>query len=221
MFTKISSAASRKILIELLMLIVGINVALWFESKFEDYSDAETEHQYLEGLQDDLTQDLGRLERLIEFNKAKIERLQSALAGLAELADADQQTIAEAFFEPAGYDFFQPSDFTYRSMQESGDFRLLRDAELKRGVLRLAREYQRIEILQTNFIQALDDEYIPILMRNFDLIEMRLTQPAVVQSQVFRNFFAFSVQDTSGRVQAYQSARDQATKLLATIAQQL
>ncbi len=30
---------------------------------------------------------------------------------------------ASAMFEPSGYDFFEPSNFTYRAMQDSGEFR--------------------------------------------------------------------------------------------------
>ena len=69
------SSRGANVLGELLMLVVGINIALWFEGKFEDFRDAETEQLYLQGLHDDLTKDLDSLERRITGNKGKIERL--------------------------------------------------------------------------------------------------------------------------------------------------
>lgn len=217
MFARLKTARGGKLLLELLMLIVGINIALWFEGKFEDMQDARTELQYLEGLRNDLQVDLKSLDRLIEGNSAKIERLQEITSSLPMLIDAAPEQQAAALFEPSGYDFFQPSDFTYRSMQESGDFRLLSDPAIKEDILRVVRQYRFIETLQENFIQALDDEYIPLMMRSFDIATMRITDPTLVDNQVFRNFFLFALQDTGGRVAAYEAARDRARILLEKI----
>ena len=217
MFARLRTDGSRNLLLEVAMIVVGINIALWFEGKFEDMQDARTELQYLEGLRNDLQMDLKSLDRLIEGNSAKIERLQEITPALPALNDAAPEQQAAALFEPSGYDFFQPSDFTYRSMQESGDFRLLSDPAIKEDILRVVRQYRFIETLQENFIQALDDEYIPLMMRSFDIATMRITDPTLVDNQVFRNFFLFALQDTGGRVAAYEAARDRARILLEKI----
>lgn len=208
-------------LLELLMLIVGINIALWFEGKFEDMQETRTEHQYLEGLRADLRTDLGSLNAIIGQNTAKIGRLEEIIPLVPHLVEAPNEQQTASIFEPSSYLFFEPSDFTYRSMQESGDFRLLSDPATKEGILRLARQYRLIETLQVNFIQALDDEYIPLMMSSFDLSDMRIANPDLVNNLVFRNFFLFALQDTRGRVQALNSARDQANALLGLIEDQL
>ena len=61
---------------------------------------------------------------------------------------------------------------------ESGDFRLLSDARIKKKILRLSRRWQEIDVLQTNFLQALDDVYIPLMMRSFDIAGQRITNPS-------------------------------------------
>jgi len=220
MFARLKSRGG-SLLLELLMLIVGINIALWFEGKFEDLQDARIEIQYLEGLRDDLRVDIASLDRRIETNTAKLARLQEIIPNLPSLASVQAEEQAAALFEPSSYDFFQPSDFTYRSMQESGDFRLLSDPQIKEGILRLARQYRLIETLQQNFIQALDDQYIPLMMSSFDIAGMRISDPSLVQNQIFRNFFLYTLQDTSGRVTACESARSQAASLLEKIQNRL
>jgi hypothetical protein len=70
------------------------------------------------------------------------------------LAEAPAEQQAASMFDPSSYSFFEPSDFTYRSMQESGDFRLLSGPAIKEGLLRLARQYRLIDTLQANFIQG-------------------------------------------------------------------
>lgn len=221
MFARIRSSNGAGILAELLMLVVGINIALWFEGKFEDFKDAETEQLYLQGLHDDLTKDLDSLDKRIAGNKGKIGRLESIIGMLPNLADASTEEIAGLIFEPSSYDFFQPSDFTYRSMQDSGDFRLLSDPELKKSLLRLIRLYRMIDVRQQNFIQALDDSYIPLMMQSFDIATMSLSDPTVVENQTFRNFFPFTLQDTQDRVIAYEAAQKQVQQLLAQIAAQI
>ena len=127
------------LLLELLMLVVGINIALWFEGRFEDFQDAETERQYLAGLRDDLKVDLATLDQSIELNQAKMEALGGILPRLDSLMEASPEEQAETVFTPSSYHFFEPSDFTWVSMQESGDFRLLSDPEIKKDLLRLVR----------------------------------------------------------------------------------
>ncbi len=221
MFARLTSSRAGSLILELLMLIVGINIALWFEGKFEDMQDARTERQYLGGLRDDLRRDVDSMNWIIEQNTAKISRLKEIIPTIGQLAEAPAEQQAASMFEPSSYSFFEPSDFTYRSMQESGDFRLLSDPAIKEGLLRLARQYRLIDTLQANFIQGLDDEYIPLMMRSFDMSEMRIADPDLVKNLVFRNFFLFALQDTGGRVQALETARDQANTLVELIEGQL
>jgi len=221
MFSGIRSSRGAGVIGELLMLVIGINIALWFEGKFDDIKDAETEHQYLRGLRDDLTVDAERLERVIAYNQSKIEKLTELLPRLPTLAEAPAEVVTGAMFEPSGYDFFQPSDFTYRSMQESGDFRLLSDDATKKALLKLARRYREIDMLQQNFMQGLDDAYIPLMMQNFDIAQMRLADPALLDNLTFRNFFVFAIQETEQRTKLCADARDQARALLELIEPQI
>jgi len=221
MLARISRSAGSGFLVEIMMIVIGISIALWFEGWFADQEDIETEQKYLEGLRNDLQVDIDQLANLVEVNRAKIERLGAIIPGLKELAQASPGERTAALFEPSSYQFFQPSDFTYRSIQESGDFRLLRDEETKKSILRLIRRYRHIETLQQNYIQALDDEYIPLLMRNFDIMSEQFTNPSITQEAIFRNVFVYALQDTQGRAQAYESARAEASDLLARIKEQL
>ena len=203
------------------MIVVGINIALWFEGWFDDLKDAETEQQYLAGLRDDLVSDLKLLDSVIESNSAKLQKIGEIVADLPNLGDADPEVQAQAVFTPSSYFFFEPADFTYRSMQESGDFRLLSDADTKKRLLKLVRQYRLVDTLQDNFIQAMDDEYIPLLMSRFDLVSARVSDPALFDDQVFTNFFAYTYQDIETRVSVYSSARDDAQELIEAIEAQI
>lgn len=221
MFARMNSSRGGTLLIELLMIVVGINIALWFEGKAEEFGEREAEQQYLEGLSEDLETDIANLDELLRGNRNKVEVLQGIIPDLDTLADAPAARQAQVIFTPSSYLFFQPADFTYVSMQESGDFRLLSDPGTKRRLLRLVRRYQFIKDLQTNYMQAMDDQYIPLMMEKFNLVEGRITDPALLENQVFRNFFAFALQETEQRVQQMDRARTEAEELRDAIRAQL
>jgi hypothetical protein len=221
MFARVNTSRNRNFLLEIMMIVVGINIALWFEGWFEELKDAETEQQYLQGLRDDLLSDQRLLDEIIESNASKLEKIGGIIPTLAALGDATTEVQAQAMFTPSSYYFFEPSDFTYRSMQESGDFRLLSDAETKKLLLKLVRRYRLIDTLQDNFIQAMDDEYIPLMMSRFDLVTAMVSDPAIFEDQVFKNFFAYTYQDVETRLAVYRWAREDTDDLLSMIDAQI
>ena len=209
------------LLVEILMIVVGINIALWFEGWFQDLRDAETETQYLAELRDDLRIDMRNLDHLVEYNTQKANRIGEILRTLDRLDEMAPAEQAEVIFAPSSYGFFHPSDFTYRSMQESGDFRLISNTAIKKSILRLDRRHKEVAMLQNNFLQALDDGYIPLMMNGFDIVNSRVADTALTENVTFRNFFAFAMQETHMMVEAYESVRQQSEKLLAEIDQEL
>jgi hypothetical protein len=209
------------LLLEILMIVVGINIALWFESWFQDLQDAEIEQQYLADLRDDLLTDIANLDSVIESGEAKSQRTAQIIELMPTIADLPPEQQAQAVYTPPNYQFFEPSDFTYRSMQESGDFRLLRNAEVKKSILKLDKRHRDIAMIQKNFLQAMDDGYIPLMMNRFDIATMTVTDPALLDDQLFQNFFVYTKQDTDTMVALYQAARSQSRELVELIEEQL
>jgi hypothetical protein len=221
MFKLQRNGRSANLLLEILMIVVGINVALWFESWFQDLQDAEIEERYLADLRDDLLTDIKNLDIVIRSGEAKLQQVAQFIDQMPTIADLSPEEQAQAIYTPPNYQFFVPSDFTYRSMQESGDFRLLRNAEIKKSILKLDRRHKDIAVIQKNYLQAMDDGYIPLMMNSFDIATMTVTDPALLQDQLFRNFFVYTRQDTDNMVALYGLARSQSEELLELIGEEL
>jgi len=216
-----TNGRSSTLLLEILMIVIGINVALWFESWFQDLQDAETEERYLADLRNDWLTDIEVLDSVSGSSEAKSQQLAHFIDLMPTIADLSPDEQAQAIYTPPNYQFFVPSDFTYRSMQESGDFRLLRSEEIKKSVLRLDRRHKDIALLQKNFLQALDDGYIPLMMNRFDIATMSVTDPTLLQDQLFRNFFLYTKQDTDTMVALYRLTRSQSEELVVLIEEEL
>jgi len=221
MFKLPGSGRKANLLLEILMIVIGINVALWFEGWFQELQDAEIESRYMADLRDDLLTDITNLDFAIKNGEAKSQRTAKFIDLMPTIAELSPKEQAQAIYTPPNYQFFVPSDFTYRSMQESGDFRLLRNAEIKKSILRLDRRHKDIALLQKNFLQALDDSYIPLMMNRFDIAAMRVTDPTLLQDQMFRNFFVYTRQDTDTMVALYRLTRSESEELIKLIGEEL
>ena len=221
MFNLNRNGRAPNLLLEILMIVIGINVALWFESWFQDLQDAEIEERYLADLHDDLLTDIRNLDSVIKNGEAKLQQTAKIIELMPTFTDLSPEQQAQAIYTPPNYQFFVPSDFTYRSMQESGDFRLLRNSEIKKSILKLDRRHKDIAVIQKNYLQAMDDGYIPLMMNSFDIATMTITDPALLQDQLFRNFFVYTEQDTNTMVALYRLARSQSEELVDLIEEEL
>ena len=221
MFRIRGNGQNANLLLEILMIVIGINVALWFEGWFQDVQNVEIEEHYLADLRDDLLTDIKNLDAVIGFGEAKLQRAAKIVEEMPRIAELSQEELAQAIYTPPNYQFFTPSDFTYKSMQDSGDFRLLRSTQVKKSILRLDRRHKDIASLQKNFLQALDDAYIPLMMKSFDIVNMRVTDPSFLQDQMFQNFFVYTMQDTEAMVALYRVARSESEELIKLIDEQL
>ena len=221
MFKLNRNGRAPNLLLEILMIVIGINVALWFESWFQDLQDAEIAERYLVDLHDDLLTDIRNLDSVIKNGEAKLQQTAKIIELMPTFTDLSPEQQAQAIYTPPNYQFFVPSDFTYRSMQESGDFRLLRNSEIKKSILKLDRRHKDIAVIQKNYLQAMDDGYIPLMMNSFDIATMTITDPALLQDQLFRNFFVYTQQDTDTMVAMYRLARSQSEELVDLIEEEL
>ena len=221
MFKLNRNGRAPNLLLEILMIVIGINVALWFESWFQDLQDAEIAERYLGDLRDDLLTDIRNLDSVVKNGEAKLQQTAKIIELMPTFTDLSPEQQAQAIYTPPNYQFFVPSDFTYRSMQESGDFRLLRNSEIKKSILKLDRRHKDIAVIQKNYLQAMDDGYIPLMMNSFDIATMTITDPALLKDQLFRNFFMYTEQDTNAMVAMYRLARSQSEELVDLIEEEL
>ena len=59
------------------------------------------------------------------------------------------------------------------------------------------------------------------MMNRFDIATMSVTDPTLLQDQLFRNFFLYTKQDTDPMVALYQLTRSQSEELVALIEEEL
>ncbi|NVJ60185.1 MAG: hypothetical protein HWE27_07345 [Gammaproteobacteria bacterium] len=190
---------------DLIILVLGIYLALWMENTVQDWEELDKQQDYLSRLAEDISVDQQHIKSVVTFLEKKIDRVSSGISFLqnSKLDPLEPETQSKALELGSvvnNYYFFTPQDFTYLSMRESGDFKLIRSNTLKSKLIRLYGRYKLVDTLQKNYLQGLDDEFIPFWMRNVDMLSQELSNPDIVTEPLFRNMIAFAGNDTQTRL---------------------
>lgn len=194
--------------IEFIIVILGITIAFWLSNLGEDRKERRLEIQYLNDLRADLEKDLELLNSSIASNDRKMQKLGEAISFFQGQNPALTYDSMPVYADIVGnYNFFEPSDYTYISLQQSGDFKVLQDKDLKKSLIELYQSYELIEREHNNLSVALDDNFYPEYMANYDLINDEIVNITYFKTPLFKNFVGFTMNETFVLNRFYNRAR--------------
>jgi len=205
---------------ELLIVIIGVSVAFWLSQIGAEKKEDQIRHKYFSELHGDIAYDLKNLEFYIRVNSEKIEEIMHVVS-FYENVELNKDSIIMNIFEIGQYSFFNPRDFTYQSIIASGDFKLIDNPEIKKNLIRLYSEYRTIEKVQNNYLDALDNNFFPYLVENFDYLSGTPTVPDLHKSLMIKNHFLYAINDVSTHIHYYKKAQKIALNLDSLITTEL
>ncbi|MDG2448135.1 MAG: hypothetical protein P8M34_00805, partial [Saprospiraceae bacterium] len=159
----------------------------------------------------DLKTDSLRLSGNIRNNEAKSEKLSNALELIDRTAPID--SVLEKIIEIGNYDFFTPDNFTLISLLQSDDLKLIDSDKTKKELLRLLKVYDSIDNMQKNFLQALDDNYFPMLLTKVDMTKLKAIDSKFFYGVEIKNYCGFTLNETSQHIRTYKYAQKQLVKV--------
>ena len=206
-------------LIELLIVIIGISIAFWLNNIALKNTNTLEKISYLTDIKNDLKTDSLRLSFNVKNNENKLKKLSNALELIDESAPID--TLLINIIEIGNYDFFSPDNFTLNSLLQSGDLKLIDSKETKKELLRLLKIYESIDNMQNNFLQALDDNYFPMLLTKVDMVTFKAVDPNFFYDIEIKNYAVFTLSETRQHIRTYKYAQKQVHKLMELIGEEL
>lgn len=181
--------------LEFFIVILGICIAFWLGEQAEKAKENKLEKQYLTGLREDLEADLGLIEYLNLLHTSKTEIIQEAVTFLAgydsRLSIDSIPYYVEAMTE---LDLFYPDDFTYGSLRQSGDFKLLKNHDLQKNLVQLYSSYESIEKEQNDLKSALDNNFFPVYFKNFNTANQKIVNRDYFRSSELASFMVFTLE---------------------------
>ena len=204
-----------KYLIELFIVIIGISIAFWLNNLATATNNQKQRATYLTDIANDLRTDSISLSFNIKNNIRKRKILLKSLELIENTAPID--SLLPYVLEIGNYDFFKPDNFTLTSLLQSGDFKLIDAPETKRELLRLLKIYEFIENSQNNFLEALDENYFPMLISKVDMTSMKVTNAQFFYETEIKNYCGFTISETAQHIENYEVAQAQIAKVMQLI----
>jgi hypothetical protein len=115
---------------EFVLVVLGVLVALTFDSWMEQRNDDNLRREYLGRLADDLETDRQNYQYRIAFHSDVRTFARQTLDALRSEAHVDQEDLLAAYYASEIFTL-TPISNTYEDLQNTGNIRLLRDIELR------------------------------------------------------------------------------------------
>lgn len=182
-------------LLEFFIVILGICIAFWLGEQAEKAKENRLENQYLAGLEEDIETDLDLIEYLNLLHTSKTESIQKAvdfLAGKPSTLSTD--SIPTYVEDMITLDLFYPDDFTYGSLRQSGDFKLIKSQDIKKNLIQLYSSYESIEKEQNDLKSALDNNFFPTYFKNFNTASEKIINRDYFKSSELASFMVFTLE---------------------------
>jgi len=142
-------------LTELVVVFVGVALAFAVDDFREARNDREVGDEYLRAFRQDLTADLQMLEKQLSARRAQLRNARTALE-FFEGRPMDPAVFFEAYW-PVLWDLRTvPNRNTMDEALSSGSLRLIRDAEIRAGLLDLYATYASIAIFEDHVARDFD-----------------------------------------------------------------
>ncbi len=193
----------KKAVAEFILIVVGVSIALWLENVLETIKEQEVEQAYIQSFQQDWKIDIKLLKQVIKMNKALRVRAQQLFDDLQQ-DKVTEDDLPSRVFVLLNYQYFKAQDFTFKSIQETGDFRLLREEQFKRDLMKLRGYNEIIKEAQRNYQQALDYHIVPLIMDNIDLANQKVVTPGFVDDHRLLNLVSYTMNDLDTRIKSSQ-----------------
>jgi hypothetical protein len=152
----LSAGHVRNHLIELVVVFVGVALAFGVENLREELNERSVGAQYLRGFRQDLSADLEMLRGHKENLRTQLANASKVL-GFFEGRPIEPQAFFEAYWPTLFSLRSAPNRNTMNEVLNSGNLRLIRDDEIRTGLLDLYATYDRISETEEHVARDFDE----------------------------------------------------------------
>lgn len=209
-------------IIEFILVIVGISIAFWLSELAEEKKKDKLEIQYLKDILEDLQADVELIDYLTLLNQSKTTELERGVRMFQKnRASINPDSIPQYTRIMGNLNLFSPNNFTYITLKQSGDFKIIKNHDIRKRLVQLYSSYESIEFEQVNLTQALDDHFYSEYFNNYDMINDRIVNRQFMTSSYISNFIAFSLSQTNSVLVFFERSKTIAEQTIQLIEQEL
>lgn len=216
------------IFLEILIIILGVLLSLWISEGFKQREERRQEKQNLLQLRQDLRADLRNLQRDRSLREKQMQADREMLRLLSQEASLnDARNIAGSIRSLLNTARFATTNPTFRSLESTGQIRLIRNDTLRIGLIRLYSSGYASLDHNNDDVSAFRDQFLlPYAINHLDF--RTAFNPAAITSlppladrQALFNMAAYLNVSVNSTVEAYQRTEKQVGSLLEIIEREL
>ncbi len=208
--------------IEFILVIVGISIAFWLSELAEEKKKDKLEVQYLQDILEDLQADVELIEYLTLLNQSKTTELERGVAMFqGDKRNINADSIPQYTQIIGNLNLFYPNNFTYITLKQSGDFKIIKNHDIRKRLVQLYSSYESIDFEQVNLTKALDDHFYSEYFNNYDMINDRIVNREFMTSSYISNFIAFSLSQTNSVLVFFERSKTIAEQTIELIETEL
>jgi len=157
-----------RILLEIAIIVLGVLLSLWISNGFQNRQDNDRARSYLQRLDKDLAKDEDRLKRRVEQRRTQLEQAGKLLQLISKPITPDAApALSEGFQTLLWTSRFSASDATFRSLESTGDLRLIRQDSLVDRIVTLYRnQYDGLRENNEDVTKYRDNFLLPFVVEN-------------------------------------------------------
>jgi len=134
-------------LVDVLVVVLGITIAFWLNNWQEERKNAASEQKYLAALQTDLAKDTVQLLEITEHTDTILYSIEKMLRLAEKPVYADSVADYLSLLYYYNVFIFFPEDYTYKSLQQSGDIGLIQSDSILYVLSDLYDAYEYLNLL--------------------------------------------------------------------------
>lgn len=175
-------------LVNLLVVILGITIAFYFESSKESRQAKQEERKYLESLLVDLEADIAMLDTLQKVNVSIKEAAISLSNTANDSVYQNEQQLVKHILLIQYNPYFTPQRTVYASLQSSGKSSIISDFDIRNRVAELYEQYYRgIGEYDQALNEHVRDFVKPFFINQITFKTSNTVDPAFLKQSEFRN----------------------------------
>lgn len=171
-------------LVDVFVVVLSISIAFWLNNWRENSSNYSKEKKYLLNLSEDLAKDSANLAYIKDEMKDVFHDIERILhiSPHEHMADSVSTYLIKSFT----YDYFvfYPEDYTYKTLQQSGDIGLIKSDSIRQTLSHLYDNYEVINLLK-NAVYDFQQEDVNKYFNNYDRRREKVIDPALFQTTNF------------------------------------
>lgn len=152
---------------EIVIVIIGISIAFSMNKCADNLQDNKLRNQYLVNLKSDVTSDKIQLEKNIEAINKKLKICARLIPSLNTNTKHGMPLMNDVF-SILQYEIFSPKNITYKTLVNSGDFKLIDDFKLKTTIQGHYTNYENMDDAYIRHISLIKDYLGDYMINNAD-----------------------------------------------------